>query len=102
MKLLHDDVDTSESILFSLVVALEAKDFYTKGHSERVADIAVGIGKTMSLPEHRSTPSKRKPHTRYRKDRGQGVDPPKTGKAHRRGDVPLKATRDSGSIYVIH
>ncbi|NLD27584.1 MAG: Cyclic di-GMP phosphodiesterase response regulator RpfG [bacterium ADurb.Bin270] len=51
MKLLHDDVDTSESILFSLVVALEAKDFYTKGHSERVADIAVGIGKTMSLPE---------------------------------------------------
>ena len=27
MKLLHDDLDTSESILFSLAEALEAKDF---------------------------------------------------------------------------
>ncbi|MFA4873933.1 MAG: HD domain-containing phosphohydrolase [bacterium] len=51
MKLLHDDLDTSESILFSLAAALEAKDFYTSGHSERVADLAVELGRKMKLDE---------------------------------------------------
>jgi hypothetical protein len=35
----------------SLVFALEAKDKYTAGHSRRVKDIAVAIGKRMNLPE---------------------------------------------------
>lgn len=52
MKLLHDDLDTSESILFSLAEALEAKDFYTRGHSERVAALAVDIAKELSLSGH--------------------------------------------------
>ncbi|MBN1283345.1 MAG: response regulator [Proteobacteria bacterium] len=51
MKLMHDDLDTSESILFSLAEALEAKDFYTRGHSERVADLAVNIARRMAVPE---------------------------------------------------
>ena len=51
MKSLHDDLDTSESILISLAEALEAKDFYTRGHSDRVAQIVILIGKTMGLPE---------------------------------------------------
>ncbi|MBT3182465.1 MAG: response regulator [Deltaproteobacteria bacterium] len=50
MKNLHDDVDTSENILFSLVQALEAKDFYTKGHSERVAELAIQIAMRIGLP----------------------------------------------------
>ncbi|MFH1653763.1 MAG: HD domain-containing phosphohydrolase [Pseudomonadota bacterium] len=49
LKSLHDDLDTSESILFSLVQALEAKDFYTKGHSERVAHLATEIGRIANL-----------------------------------------------------
>lgn len=48
LKEMHDDLDTSEDILFSLVEALEAKDNYTRGHSERVAkyskDLASAIG----------------------------------------------------------
>lgn len=51
MKNLHDDLDTSESILFSLASALEAKDFYTRGHSDRVARIAVEIGRKMKLDD---------------------------------------------------
>lgn len=51
LKLLHDDLDTSENILFSLASALEAKDFYTLGHSERVSKLACEIGRKMELGE---------------------------------------------------
>jgi len=51
MKLMHDDLDTSESILFSLAQALEAKDFYTSGHSERVAELAVKIARKIGMPD---------------------------------------------------
>jgi putative two-component system response regulator len=49
MKLLHDDLDTSESILFSLAAALESKDFYTRGHSDRVSSLAAKIATGMGL-----------------------------------------------------
>ncbi|PIU58192.1 MAG: two-component system response regulator [Deltaproteobacteria bacterium CG07_land_8_20_14_0_80_38_7] len=51
LKALHDDLDTSENILFSLAGALEAKDFYTKGHSDRVAEVASLIARKMGLSE---------------------------------------------------
>lgn len=51
MKSLHDDLETSENILFSLVGALEAKDVYTRGHSERVSGVAMLIAKEMNLPK---------------------------------------------------
>jgi len=51
MKELHDDLDTSESVLFSLAGALEAKDIYTRGHSERVAQHSVDIAKRMGLSQ---------------------------------------------------
>jgi response regulator RpfG family c-di-GMP phosphodiesterase len=35
----------------SLAYALEAKDFYTRGHSERVAGMAVGVARDMGLAE---------------------------------------------------
>lgn len=51
LKALHDDVDRSENILFSLVKALEAKDMYTRGHSERVAHYATTLAMQIGLPE---------------------------------------------------
>ncbi|MDO8461881.1 MAG: response regulator, partial [Deltaproteobacteria bacterium] len=51
MKELYDDLDSSENILFSLARALEAKDLYTRGHSERVALYALKMAKAVSLSE---------------------------------------------------
>jgi len=51
VKEMHDDLDTSENILFSLVKALEAKDGYTRGHSERVALYATQLATHLGLSE---------------------------------------------------
>ncbi|MFA5068740.1 MAG: HD domain-containing phosphohydrolase, partial [Candidatus Omnitrophota bacterium] len=40
-----------EGSIFSLAAAIEARDNYTHGHSSRVTNIAVEIGKALSLPE---------------------------------------------------
>jgi len=39
------------SAITALAYALEAKDKYTSGHSQRVADISVAIAKVMNLPQ---------------------------------------------------
>jgi len=38
------------SVMDTLVYALEAKDKYTAGHSQRVAELSVAIGKELKLP----------------------------------------------------
>lgn len=37
----------------SLVAAIEAKDPYTRGHSERVAEMAAGIGRSLGMADER-------------------------------------------------
>jgi HD-GYP domain-containing protein (c-di-GMP phosphodiesterase class II) len=51
LKSLYDDLDSSEAIVFSLVETLEAKDPYTRGHSERVAYYGGLIGEGIRLSE---------------------------------------------------
>jgi len=51
IKSLHDDLDSSEDIILTLALALEAKDPYTKGHSERVATLATDLAKAIGLSE---------------------------------------------------
>lgn len=51
LKSLYDDLDHSEAILFSLAMALEAKDEYTRGHSERVARYSRMLAKAIGLNE---------------------------------------------------
>lgn len=51
LKELYDDVDSSESIIFTLAEMLEAKDVYTRGHSERVAKYSVLLAKQIGLSE---------------------------------------------------
>jgi putative two-component system response regulator len=44
LKELHEQLDHSENIIFSLVLTLEARDDYTKGHSTRVGDLSSEFG----------------------------------------------------------
>lgn len=40
LKALYGELDHSENIIFSLIVAMESRDPYTKGHSTRVGEIS--------------------------------------------------------------
>ena len=51
LKELHEELDHSENIIFSLVIAMEASDYYTKGHSTRVGDLARDFGSFLGFPE---------------------------------------------------
>jgi putative two-component system response regulator len=49
-KRLNDSLVSTESVLFSLANAVEAKDRYTDGHVKRVSLLAVDLGRMMDLP----------------------------------------------------
>lgn len=49
VKHINEDLDTAQNIIFTLALAIEAKDPYTRGHSERVADLAAELAKHMGL-----------------------------------------------------
>lgn len=49
VKQLYDDLDSCESVVFTLAETLEAKDVYTRGHSERVAKYSVILGRALKL-----------------------------------------------------
>lgn len=51
LKELHEQLDHSESIIFSLVITMEARDHYTKGHSTRVGDLANEFGAFLGFPK---------------------------------------------------
>lgn len=50
-SILKKENEYTLSSIKSLVKALESKDTYTKGHSERVADLSVRLGRAMGMDE---------------------------------------------------
>lgn len=49
LKQLYDELDSCESVVFTLAETLEAKDIYTRGHSDRVSKFSVLLGRHLSL-----------------------------------------------------
>ncbi len=49
MKFANDDLDGAENVIFSLARAIEAKDAYTQGHTERVSQLALSLGELLGL-----------------------------------------------------
>ena len=54
LKKLQDELDHSEDIILTLAVAIEAKDPYTKGHSERVRNLSKKLAIFIGLSEAES------------------------------------------------
>ncbi len=52
MKLLNDNLEAAEDVIFTLARTIEARDRYTEGHCERVSDFAIGLAKEIGLSEN--------------------------------------------------
>ena len=51
LKRYTDDLDSAESVIFSLAATIEARDPYTQGHCQRLARYAVALGAHRDLPD---------------------------------------------------
>ncbi|MHB9155642.1 MAG: response regulator [Endomicrobiales bacterium] len=51
VKFMYDELDSAESVIFALARAIEAKDAYTQGHTERVSQFALVLGHHFGLSE---------------------------------------------------
>jgi putative two-component system response regulator len=51
MKFLNDELDSAEGVIFALARAIEAKDTYTQGHTERVSQFALAVGYHLGLSD---------------------------------------------------
>lgn len=51
MKRFTDELETAETVLFTLAGSIEAKDPYTEGHCDRVSRYAVRMAERLGLPE---------------------------------------------------
>lgn len=51
VKFINDDLDSAEGVIFALARAIEAKDSYTQGHTERVSQFALVVGHHLGLSQ---------------------------------------------------
>jgi putative two-component system response regulator len=51
LKQITDELENAEAVLFSLAYSIEARDPYTRGHCERLADMSARMGERLGIPE---------------------------------------------------
>jgi putative two-component system response regulator len=59
LKQFTDELENAESVLFSLARSIEARDPYTLGHCERLAEVSARLGERLGLPEEEITALRR-------------------------------------------
>jgi putative two-component system response regulator len=50
LKSFTDELENAEAVLFSLALSIEARDPYTHGHCERLAEFSARLGEHLGLP----------------------------------------------------
>src|ERR1700730_17134084 len=51
IKRYTDDLDNAESVIVSLALTIEARDYTTAGHCQRLSEFASALGRTLGLGE---------------------------------------------------
>lgn len=51
LKQFTDELESAETVLFSLALSIEAKDPYTEGHCDRLSKYSVSLAERLRLPE---------------------------------------------------
>jgi len=51
LKQFTDELESAETVLFSLALSIEAKDPYTEGHCDRLSKYSVALAERLDLPE---------------------------------------------------
>src|SRR6266852_246416 len=51
LKQFTDELESAETVLFSLALSIEAKDPYTEGHCDRLSKYSVALAEKLGLPE---------------------------------------------------
>lgn len=61
LRLKHytDELENAETVLFSLALSIEARDPYTRGHCDRLAEMSARMGEKLGLPEEEITALRR-------------------------------------------
>ena len=59
IKHFTDELESAETVLLSLALSIEAKDPYTQGHCDRLAQYSVALGNRLGLPEEQEVALRR-------------------------------------------
>lgn len=59
LKQYTDELENAETVLFSLALSIEARDPYTRGHCDRLAEMSSRLGVKLGLPEEDVTALRR-------------------------------------------
>jgi putative two-component system response regulator len=51
LKQYTDELENAEAVVFTLAQSIEARDPYTRGHCERLADMSARLGMRLEIPE---------------------------------------------------
>jgi len=51
LKQYTDELENAEAVVFTLAQSIEARDPYTRGHCERLADMSARLGARLGIPE---------------------------------------------------